>query len=72
MDHLIAIKYAGRCHECGAVLPAGSEARYYGHGILYGIACHPQRNGHKGNGRKPDSVAESPSRKREGVMRQRS
>ena len=33
-------KYAGACADCGAELPPGSKARYYGRGRLYGIDCH--------------------------------
>ena len=33
-------KYDGSCADCGAELPAGSKARYYGRGRLYGIDCH--------------------------------
>lgn len=51
--HLIAVKYEGKCADCGATLPQGAEARYYGRGIMYGITCHAQRNGH--NGSKPNS-----------------
>jgi len=33
-------KYTGTCADCGAELPTGSRARYYGRGRLYGIDCH--------------------------------
>jgi len=33
-------KYTGTCADCGAELPTGSKARYYGRGRLYGIDCH--------------------------------
>ena len=33
-------KYDGSCADCGAELPAGSKARYYGRGRLYGVDCH--------------------------------
>jgi len=33
-------KYDGSCADCGSELPAGSKARYYGRGRLYGIDCH--------------------------------
>jgi len=33
-------KYAGACADCGAELPAGTKARYYGRGRLYGVDCH--------------------------------
>ena len=33
-------KYDGSCADCGSELPAGSKARYYGRGRLYGVDCH--------------------------------
>ena len=33
-------KYTGTCADCGAELPAGTKARYYGRGRLYGVDCH--------------------------------
>ena len=33
-------KYTGACADCGAELPAGTKARYYGRGRLYGVDCH--------------------------------
>ncbi len=43
MSRTIALKYAGTCKDCGATLPAGTRARYYGRGRIYGTECHPQR-----------------------------
>ena len=40
MKRIIKLKYAAKCKECGADLPAGSKARYYGRGIVYGVECH--------------------------------
>ena len=40
---IIKLKYAARCKECGAVLPEGSKARYYGRGIVYGVDCHKDK-----------------------------
>ena len=37
--HTITAKYEGRCADCGAMLPVGAKARYYGRGIMYGITC---------------------------------
>ena len=36
----ITLKYAGNCYECGARLPIGSRARYYGRNRMYGTECH--------------------------------
>ena len=33
-------KYTGTCADCGAELPTGSKARYYGRGRLYGEDYH--------------------------------
>lgn len=40
MAKVIKLKYASRCKECGVELPAGSRARYYGPGRVYGVDCH--------------------------------
>ena len=36
----ITLKRDATCKDCGAHLPAGSQARYYGYGKIYGIGCH--------------------------------
>ena len=36
----ITLKFDGDCKDCGAFLPAGSTARWYGRGRLYGLSCH--------------------------------
>ncbi len=43
MARLIKLKYAAKCADCGAELPAGSEARYYGRDRVYGVDCHEQK-----------------------------
>ena len=40
MKKAMTLRYDGVCKECGAHLPAGSQARYYGRGRIYGIGCH--------------------------------
>lgn len=45
MPGLIITQYDSTCRDCGAKLPAGSKARYYGRGYLYGVDCHPQLKG---------------------------
>ena len=50
MRRVITLKYAGTCADCGAELPVGSQARYYGRGRVYGTECHPDRSGGR-NGR---------------------
>lgn len=42
MNNLIRLKYAGTCADCGASLPVGAQARYYGRGRVYGVTCHPR------------------------------
>lgn len=37
---LITLTFAGTCRACKSVLPVGSRARWYGHGVVYGLACH--------------------------------
>lgn len=43
MSNTIVTKYDGKCADCGAVVPAGATARYYGRNRLYGTTCHPQK-----------------------------
>ena len=36
----ITLKHEATCADCGAVLPAGSKARWFRDGSVYGNACH--------------------------------
>jgi hypothetical protein len=40
MPRIITTSYPGICADCGATIPEGAEARYYGRGRIYGIGCH--------------------------------
>ena len=40
MAKTITLKYAGKCADCGAELPVGSKAKWYGRGRVYGLECH--------------------------------
>lgn len=40
MAKTITLKFPGRCADCGADLPVGSKARWYGRGRVFGIGCH--------------------------------
>jgi hypothetical protein len=40
MARTITLKYDGTCRDCGAELLAGTLARYYGRGRVYGTECH--------------------------------
>ncbi len=40
MAKTITLRYPARCADCGAHLPKGSRARWYGRGRIYGIDCH--------------------------------
>jgi hypothetical protein len=40
MPRTITLKYDGTCRDCGAELLAGTIARYYGRGRIYGTECH--------------------------------
>ena len=40
----LRLKWAAKCRDCGAALPAGTLAKWYGRGRIYGIDCH-DRNG---------------------------
>ena len=37
---IITLRRADTCRDCGAELPVGSRARYYGPGKIYGTTCH--------------------------------
>jgi hypothetical protein len=41
----ITLKFAGKCADCGAVLPVGTTARWYGRGRVYGLTCHEDTRG---------------------------
>jgi superfamily II DNA or RNA helicase len=36
----LPLRFEATCADCGARLPVGAVARYYGRGIAYGVACH--------------------------------
>jgi len=40
---IITLKREGACADCGAVLAAGTSARWYRNGKVYGLTCHPAR-----------------------------
>ena len=44
MAKTITLKYQGRCADCGAVLPVGTKALWYGRGRVYGLDCHERDN----------------------------
>lgn len=37
---IITLRRADTCRDCGAELPVGARARYYGPGKVYGTDCH--------------------------------
>jgi hypothetical protein len=39
---LITLKRDGVCADCGSEVPAGSKARWYKNGTIYGLTCHEQ------------------------------
>lgn len=40
MSRIIKLRWPAVCKDCGADLPEGTEARYYGRGKVYGVHCH--------------------------------
>jgi hypothetical protein len=40
---IIKLKRAATCHDCGAHIPAGTQARWYRSGAVYGLTCHGQQ-----------------------------
>jgi len=45
MPRIITTKYPGNCADCGADIPEGADARYYGRGRIYGVGCHDKADG---------------------------
>jgi LSD1 subclass zinc finger protein len=43
MARTISLKWDATCKDCGAELKAGTPARYYGKGRVYGTTCHEQK-----------------------------
>lgn len=37
---IITLKHEATCRDCGAKLPAGTRARWYRSGAVYGLDCH--------------------------------
>jgi len=54
MSKTITLKYEAVCADCGAKLPVGATARWYGRGRIYGVGCHE----------KPEDTAKAPRRAR--------
>ena len=42
-EMFITLKHEARCADCGAPLPAGTRARWFRDGSVYGDACHRWR-----------------------------
>ena len=42
MAKTITLKFEGKCADrnCGAILPVGTKAKWYGRGKVYGLSCH--------------------------------
>jgi len=40
MAKTLSLRFSATCRDCGAHLPAGTKARYYGRGKVYGLSCH--------------------------------
>jgi hypothetical protein len=43
MAKTLTLKREAVCADCGATLPAGARARYYGPKHIYGLECHEQK-----------------------------
>lgn len=58
MARVITLRFAATCRDCGAHLPAGTRARYYGRGKVYGLDCHDDtRTAYENGDRSPGAVA---------------
>lgn len=40
MAKVIELRFPATCRDCGAELPVGSKAKWYGKGRVYGLTCH--------------------------------
>jgi len=41
----ITLKRPAVCKQCGTALPAGTRAKWYRNGDVYGLDCHTRTNG---------------------------
>ncbi len=64
MSRTIRLKYASRCADCGTHLPAGTRARWYRRGVVYGLTCHDKttpgdaaRTAYESGDRTPGAIA---------------
>lgn len=58
MAKIIKLKYPGRCADCGARLPVGSRAKWYGRGRVYGLDCHgDSKSAFQRGDRSPGAIA---------------
>jgi len=56
MASTITLRYDATCRDCGARLPAGTRARYYKRGFIYGLDCHPRPQKRRKNWRRDDAI----------------
>lgn len=54
---IVELQRDGTCAECGAALPAGTRARWYRNGAVYGIDCHPKTGGRGRGARRRERTA---------------
>ncbi len=59
---VIRLKFAGTCADCGAHLPVGAPARWYGRGKVYGTECHGEKPGTRRGGMTAYELGEAAAR----------
>jgi ribosomal protein L37AE/L43A len=68
---VISLKYPATCADCGADLEVGDEARYYGRGRVYGVACHDRDRTASDAPARPRNSTTCPTCKRPGALSRR-
>ena len=53
---IITLRRSDTCRDCGAELPVGATARYYGPGKVYGTDCHESSKEDRQSRRRPELV----------------
>jgi hypothetical protein len=59
---VINLKYASVCADCGSGLPAGTRAKYYGRGRIYGFECHRKDGSRTDKWTEPEPRERRPTR----------
>ena len=58
MAKKLTLKRDAICTDCGAELPAGTVAMYYGPKNIYGLTCHPRKQRGKSHYSQPRPLSD--------------